>query len=141
MRKPVVGETLWMLNVGNAARGVPQTLTPSKVTKVGKKYFSVAEGWRETQFHLEDWREKSEYSATCALYESEQAWKDEVESEKLCREIGTAFQYGRNAKELSLPSIRAIHGILTSNPKVHLREPGERKVEPVVGTPNQKGEA
>ena len=116
MRKPVVGETLWMLNVGNAARDVPQTLTPSKVTKVGKKYFTVGEDWRETQFHLEDWREKSEYSARYALYESEQAWKDEMESTRLCREIGEAFQYGRNAKGLSIPSLRAIHGILTSNP-------------------------
>ena len=40
-----------------------------------------------------------------------------------------------NVRKLS----RAV-AVYRSNPKVHLRELGERKVEPVVGTPNKKGE-
>ncbi len=41
MRKPTVGETLYSLNIGNATRGKVQKLTPVKVLKVGRKYFTT----------------------------------------------------------------------------------------------------
>jgi len=75
--KPVVGQTLYSLNVGNAARKTEQKLTPVIVTKVGRKYFTTGEGWNSCQYHLDDWCEKNEYSATSVVYESPQCWEDE----------------------------------------------------------------
>ena len=39
--KPVVGQVLYSLNVGNAARNCGQVLTPVTVVSVGRKYFKV----------------------------------------------------------------------------------------------------
>ena len=115
MRKPEVGETLYSLNVGNAARRTPQVLTPVVVTKVGRKYFTVGEGYAARQFHISDWTEKTEYSAVVALYESEQELEDEKESARLRKELGKAFEYGQNRNELTLDTLRQMHGLLTAN--------------------------
>ena len=112
MKTPKVGQTVYSLNVGNAARHNEQVLTPVVVTKVGRKYFTVGEGWRATQFHISDWSEKTEYSPCAALYESEQEWLDEKESGDLCREIARAFEYGKNSRDLPLSSLREIGKIL-----------------------------
>lgn len=67
-RKPIVGETLFSLNVGNDARhGVPQILTPMVVKSVGKKYFKLSRpesNWT-VEFYLEDWSQKTEFCAIC----------------------------------------------------------------------------
>ena len=112
MRKPKVGETLYLLNVGNAARWNPQVLIPVVVTKVGRKYFVTGEGYQARQFHLSDWTENTQYSATARLYESEQDWADEKESARLCGDIGKSFEYGKNRRGLSLDVLRKIHGLL-----------------------------
>jgi hypothetical protein len=112
---PTIGQTLYSLNVGNAARRVPQTLTPVIVTKVGRKYFTTGEGWQATQYHIGDWREKTDFSPNSHLYASEQEYADEKESDELCRRIGKAFEYGRNAKALPLEALRRIEGIILAN--------------------------
>ena len=107
-RKPIVGETLYSLNVGDAARHAKQTLAPKIVKKVGSKYFTVEEGFGATQFNLFDWTEKTEYCTSQRLYESEQEWIDEKESAKLAKRIGKAFEYGHNCCDLPLPVLRDI---------------------------------
>jgi hypothetical protein len=118
-RKPIVGETLYSLNVGNAARkGVPQVLTPVKVVSVGLKLFrcrpedNLDSEWCEVAYRLEDWREHSEYSATFVLYQTEQERLDEVESFTLSKKIGEAFEWGRNKANLSIERLRRISSIL-----------------------------
>jgi hypothetical protein len=111
MRKPIVGEQLFALNVGNRARHTEQKLTPVVVKSVGRKYFVCGEegsNWQDTQFHLDSWEQKTECSADCCLYETEQKWEDEKEIDKSCRIIWQAFEYGHNRKNLSLETIRKI---------------------------------
>lgn len=58
-KKPEVGQVVYSLNVGNAARNREQVLTPLKVTKVGRKYFTALEdGYPDhlsVQFHIDSW--------------------------------------------------------------------------------------
>ena len=69
--KPIVGQKLYSLNVGNAARGRAQFLTEVEVIKVGRKYFSCKEvgGWQDFEYRLSDWGQKTNFSATSFLYE------------------------------------------------------------------------
>lgn len=112
MKKPKLGQTLYSLNVGNAARNTPQKLTPMIVTKVGRKYFTLGEGYASVQFHLSDWRENSSYSPNHRLYESEEDYENEKEKGEISQMICDSFQYGRNNKDLSLDSLRSIAKIL-----------------------------
>jgi len=116
---PAVGQTVYSLNVGNAARrGVEQKLTLMKVIKVGRKYFTACqpcrEGneWSHIQFHLDTWREKTTFCANHQLYSSEQEWLDEKESGQICSELWKAFEYGRNGPQLDLTTLRKIKEIL-----------------------------
>lgn len=113
MKPPTVGQRLFSLNVGNYARNTEQKLTPVIVSKVGRKYFTCKrEDYHlETQYHLEDWREKTEYCVNSALYESEQAWEDEKEAAQLCKQIHQAFEYGRNPN-LPVSTLRQIAALL-----------------------------
>ena len=110
MRKPVKGETLYSLNVGNAARHREQKLTPVTVTKVGRKYFTCAkEGWNHgTIYHIDTWYEKTECSASSCLYESVDEYNNGIEKNKLYDEVKGYFSgYGRNNK-ISLEQLRKI---------------------------------
>jgi hypothetical protein len=110
MRKPIVGETLFSLNVGNSARDCNQVLTPVTVKSVGRKYFTVIGkyGW-EIKYHLDTWGEVSDYRADSRLYETEKEWKDEKEATDLHRKIKEHFVY---KKRLSLEQLRAINKIM-----------------------------
>lgn len=116
MKKPTVGQTLYSLNVGNAARGREQKLTPVVVTKIGRKYFTAIkdpDGFPiERPYRLDTWMENSNYAANEKLYETEQEWKDEKEARALSKTIGAAFECGRNKTEISLPWLRKIMAII-----------------------------
>lgn len=116
-QKPTVGEKLFTLNVGNAARHRPQVLTPVVVAKVGRKYFTVQteEGaYRlETVFAIDDWREKTECTPNAHLYSSEREWADEKEEIETCNAIADAFRYGHNTRRVGLDGLRTILGIIT----------------------------
>ena len=114
-RKPTVGERLFTLNVGNAARNCPKVLTPVIVSKVGRKYFATQsdDGWKvEREFHIEDWREKTDYSPYAVIYESEKQYADEKQSNEICGRIGNAFQYGKNCRNLPLETLRKIEVLM-----------------------------
>lgn len=107
---PKVGQRLFSLNVGNAARRVPQVLTPVIVTKVGRKYFTVKQDDQYafgTEFWIEGWRQRTEYAPDFALYATEQEWKDEKEVSLLLLRIRNAFDYGRG-RSIPLESLRKI---------------------------------
>jgi len=114
MKKPTVGQTLYRLNVGYAAR---QKLTTVVVTKVGRKYFTVTKDPDrrfpiETQYQLDTWEGNSKYSLGAKLYETEQEWKDEKEARALSKTIGAAFEYGRNVSAQPLDALRRIMAII-----------------------------
>jgi len=116
MKKPVIGQVMFKLNIGNNARRVAQTLTPVVVTKIGRKYFTTERhgNWKdETEFCLDDFSQKpTGYIAEWSLYESEQEWSDEKEASTICNNVCAAFEYGRNKKNLSLEKLREISQIL-----------------------------
>lgn len=106
---PVIGQTLYSVNVGNAARNVAQKATPIIVRSVGRKYFSCSTEMaphHEIQFHLDTWGEKTEFCVNRQLYASEQEWQDEKAAETLYRDIKRAFDSYRNTH--SLTTLRAV---------------------------------
>jgi len=112
--KPEVGQTLYSLNVGNSARHRAQELTPVTVTKVGRKYFTcVKEGWNHgTQYHIDSWYEKTEYSSNTVLYQHAFQWEDEKECVELARKIEEAFSYRGTARNLPVGELRKIAEII-----------------------------
>lgn len=109
-RKPVVGEKLFSLNIGNATRNREQTLTPVLVSKVGRKYFSVKkEGYNwETEYHLDTWQQKTDYSPDSQLYESEQEYLDMKQKSEILKQLRSIFDYSGSAHLLSLETLRKI---------------------------------
>ena len=116
MSKPKVGQTLYSLNINNAAIRVEQVLTEVVVTKVGRKYFTCnkpgGRDWTAVQYHLEDWTEKTDYCRDTALYTTVQEREDEAEASKLCRQIWKNFEYGTNRSNLLLGDLREICAML-----------------------------
>jgi len=111
---PKVGQILYSLNIGNAARRCEQKLTPVVVITVGRKYFTVSEEQyrgsphMHVTHHLGTWREKTEFCENSSLYETRQKREDEKEEASICRAIYTVFEYGRNKHNISLDVLREI---------------------------------
>lgn len=114
MDKPEVGQTLYSLNIGNAARYSKQKLTPVIVTKVGRKYFLCKQGDHrfKTQYRLDNWYEKTDYTANSKLYLNPQHWEDEREATDICKLIYKTFEYGRNREGVSLGVLREIKRLI-----------------------------
>ena len=110
--KPEVGQTLYSLNIGNAARYCEQVLTPVTVTKVGRKYFTIGEGRIATQYHLDTWHEKTEFSAGSRIYRSPQEWADEKEADSLAGRIHDVFRVRWRCPDVPLDKLRQIAQIL-----------------------------
>lgn len=113
MEKPKVGQILYSLNVENAARGREQVLTPVKVVKVGRKYFTCKENgspWK-TQYHIDGWREKTDYPPNSKLYRNPQEWEDEKQSDTLLNGIRIAFRLW-SGKKYTLDQLRRIKEIM-----------------------------
>jgi len=129
MNKPIVGQIVYSLNVGNAARNCEQKLTEMTVTKVGRKYFTcLRDGWSERaaiQFHLDTWTEKTDYCSSHALYVSPQEWEDAKEATRICKKINDYFEYGRNSQGISLKNLRMIEDILERPEEVNERRAEE----------------
>jgi len=120
MDKPVVGQILYSLNVGDAARNCAQKLTPMRVTKVGRKYFTLVidnrdNDWSATQFHIETWCENTEYASDHYLYKTEQEWLDERESFDICKRMWKRFEYGKNVDDITLPALRTMAAIVAAD--------------------------
>ena len=113
--KPKVGETLWMLreNInGRQADTNDRKLTPVNVVKVGRKYFTVDDCVFQIEFHLDSWRENSEFGSHRRLYRDAQEWQDEKELIALHNNIKREFGgYGKPAQ--TLEQLRQIAAILT----------------------------
>lgn len=121
--KPTVGQTLYSLNVGNAAgKYRPQKLTPVEVISVGRKYFKcrpVGSTYRheEAEYHLDTWREKTDYTPSSALYETEKEWDDEKERDLLFSKISNEFShYAHKKTSLSIETLRQIAALLPPTP-------------------------
>lgn len=117
MKKPTVGQKIFLKPVSNAARYYdPDGLIGTVVTSVGRKYFSVEctahNGGKPNRFNLEDWiHDNGGYSPYFKVYETEQEFMDEYESSVLAQQIWETFHYG-SKKKLSLEQLREISKII-----------------------------
>ena len=117
---PKVGQTVYSLNVGNAAgRNREQKLTPMVVSSVGKKYFRCRYvGWEdlngayEVQVRLNNWYEKTDFCCDHHFYSTEQEWLDEKESDGIRHELWKAFEYGGNPRNVNLETLRKIKELI-----------------------------
>lgn len=115
---PKVGDTLYSLNVGNAARRSPQVLTPVQVVKVGRKYFEcrrpewVNAPHMVTVYHLDDWREKTDYCRDSQLYTSPQEYEGSILAMEIRGELQRAFSSGMISQTIPLDKLREIQAIV-----------------------------
>lgn len=118
--KPIVGQTLYSLNVGNAARHTEQKLTEVKVLKVGHTYFHCGinpeQARSHTRYRLSDWiqDEGDDYSGYSEVYASRQEWEDKRETEVLTSDIKKTFDSWTGTK-LPLAALRQIATIISDN--------------------------
>lgn len=117
--KVKIGQDLFSLNVGNAARNREQKLTPVTVIKVGRKYFTthiIGENsdWGDKQYYIETWTEKTDFSATSMLYESPQAYLDYKEAKELNDVLREYFTY-RHSNELTLETLKGMAVLLDAD--------------------------
>jgi len=112
MNKPTVGQILYSVPIRRRQSDPKEEPTPAIVTKVGRKYFTIREGWEATQFHITNWLEKGEYSANERLYESVQAYEDKIESTSILKELRQEFDNYGGKTNISLPALKTIKGIV-----------------------------
>ena len=113
-----VGQILYSLNVGNAARNKEQVLIPVVVTKIGRKYFTAQienKDYTSTQYRIDSMVENTNFSATSRLYISSNDYYNEKESSEICRELWGFFEYGHNKNNLSIDCLREIRRIVSAN--------------------------
>jgi len=106
MRKPIKGETLWDLPIGNRARKDGGGLRPVTVTSVGG-----------TKYRVDTWSEVTDTCTNHKLYETEQERLEEKEREDACELIYKAVAWERR-KALSLTTLRAMHAALLANDRL-----------------------
>ena len=113
MKKLKIGQILYSLQINNITKRKP-TLTPVEVTKIGRKYFTAGKGGLARQYHLSDWREKTDYTRLSKLYVSKQAYFDGKVSNEICKQLGNISQYGQNILNLPVDVLREIKEIIGS---------------------------
>lgn len=115
-----IGLILFSLNVGNAARNCEQKLTPVKVIKIGRKYFTavnedrIENEYLHIQYYIENWKEKTDYCANTCLYISEKEWEQEKETNAIVKEIDEFFDWSGEYQSLTLEQLRKIKAIINS---------------------------
>ncbi len=117
--KLVVGQKLFLVRQGN--RGIAPACTFVSVSKVGRKYFSVVRDGQihlETEFHLDDWRQRTEYAPDCVLYATEQEGLDAKEASKIRDYLHEIFsRYHSISSSLPLESLRKVRAIIETESK------------------------
>lgn len=113
MKKYKVGDTVHVVECGNLTRRHETARHYDKtITKVGRKYFYLDVGYGgNTAFHIDDGWQKSNYSSNYFVCESEQAYLDSLEANKINAIIRDNFShYGRC--KYSLAQLQAVAEIL-----------------------------
>jgi len=103
-QKPVVGQVVYQIP-RRSAYGIKK-LIPMVVTSVGRKYFcwgsiDSQEYSSDTEYHIDDWSERTRYTPDTYLYASVQEYE----------EVREAFR-GYSTEGLSLEQLRAIKQII-----------------------------
>ena len=73
------------------------------VKSVGRKYLTIEIGVsckQDVKFHIETWRQKTEYSPDSFLFESKQEWEDGKKQGQYIDLFRFTFQHGRRSFSL-----------------------------------------
>lgn len=113
----MLGDTLYMVTSGGRLNGPVENEYPVTVIKVGRKFFTVTGGkWAmEVQFHLEDWKQVTEYMPTHYLYESKEAYDTETKREERVGKVTRFFReysYFVPNKQLSDTQLETVYNIV-----------------------------
>lgn len=110
--KPEVGQEVTVVECGNLTRNRKGRIFDGKVVKVGRKYFTIkvhyGEGeyqYWEKQFSIENWRQKTEYSADYEAYPNKQVYFDRIELYQWKTVFRRAFETWSN-KDFALEQFR-----------------------------------
>lgn len=115
--RPVLGQTLYALNINNNARSQPQELRPVQVLSVGRKYFKavpveyIDRPGMAIEYELNGWRERTQYTPNWRLYASEKEWHDERDGEAMMQDIRRALT-GFGVSRFPVDVIRQVHALL-----------------------------
>jgi len=88
-----------------------------EVTKVGRKCFTVCTVGKykfTTEYHLETWRQKTQFSENHRLYTSMQEWEEEKESSQIMQFLRERFN-GWNHSKIPLENLRKIKELCTTD--------------------------
>ncbi len=128
MDKPKVGETLYSLNIGNAARNCEQVLTKHTVTKVGRKYFHTlpSNSTCEDKFTIVGWQHcNNGYPADCRLFRDPNVWYDEKEIKRIHLMFNDLFQHRPNWATISLAALQSLEKCYDRSKEPSFDEPRE----------------
>lgn len=107
MKKPEVGQKVWLKPIGNAAR-YNKNIRESEITKVGTKYVECSYG----KFDFNGVHSNSPYSPEYVLFFDEQECRDNIQAEVLTSKLKSFFSsFGKIP--LTLDQLREIDKIIT----------------------------
>lgn len=110
MPKPFVGQSLYMRRGHYGETSFAQVV---EVTMVGREYFATTGARSDTLFHLDTWRQKTDYSPFYRLWPSEEDYRVEEETGQLRSKIRGQFAgYSEVVRLLTLDQLQRIQAIL-----------------------------
>jgi hypothetical protein len=114
MNKPKKGQIVFIEPTGYSSRREGNEIIETKVVKSGNKYFTVDHcnysPSRCIQFHISNWRQKTEFSPRWDCHESMQSYLDKKEYEKLNSFFTNFFEWTKKHK-LNLDQLRRMSEI------------------------------
>ena len=107
MRKPEIGDKLYLVNAGINVRGTAALPETCEVVKVGRKYFTVSTGdyFFDKIFTIDGFSEKSEYTSNWRLYLSKEDYENHIESVKWYKKFNDVFG-GYSSEKFSLSQFK-----------------------------------
>jgi hypothetical protein len=112
MKKYKVGDTVHVVECGNSiSRGVEPKHFDKRVIRVGRKYFYIRINSWESAYHIDNGRQKTDYSVFYRIVESEKAYLEEKEAGLInSKIINNMNPYG--VCKYSLTQLKAVSEIL-----------------------------
>lgn len=119
-----VGQKVYVKLIGNACRGKigEQLIEEWEVTKVGRKYVTAKCDWREFKFEQVDFykdclNQVTDHCNDYLLYLSKETIEQEIEKNRLFREVSELFRGFCIERNFTLEQLRQIKAIMTGEDK------------------------
>ncbi|MBW2637301.1 MAG: hypothetical protein JRC86_07250 [Deltaproteobacteria bacterium] len=116
--KPIVGQRVYLSEIGYNNRPEPGGLQALEVVRVGRKYFYTGPAkdsnkrCRELAWHIDTWGENTDYISRCTLYSSVQEFDDVQEGRALQHALRESFGRWSRQDQSTLDQLRRIKAII-----------------------------